>query len=123
MDLVERVSSSTDESFDPVTELAVFGRSSPALIADEISRWCQQALGASLVDAWLWSVSVGCVAWVTLDDGRDVIIKAVPSDRTRVHVERMLSAQRAAAAHGLPDPSSCGEAAPLGLGWGYAEQA
>jgi len=92
-------------------------------IAMSLRVWCQVRLGADVVDAWLWRVSVGCVCGVRLDDGRDVVIKVYSSDRTADRISRVLNAQRHAGMSGIPAASPIAGPYPLAQGLATAEDA
>jgi hypothetical protein len=73
--------------------------------------------------AWLWNVSVGCVAGLALSDGREVVVKAYTPDRDVERLVTVGAVQTFAADAGLPAPRPLSDPAPMGLGWAMAETA
>jgi hypothetical protein len=100
--LVDLVEEQLREFPAATVERVVLGRTTSREIASEVERWCAQHLGATVADAWLWRVSVGCVAGLSLEDGRRVVVKAYAPDRSPRHIAAVLDAQRHASSCGLP---------------------
>jgi hypothetical protein len=94
---------------DPSVQQSVFGTIDPAEIADLYRAWCLTHLGRDIAEAWLWSVSVGCVAAVVLRDGRRVVIKAHQPDRDQHRLSAIATIQ--ALACGIARPETADRAA------------
>lgn len=104
-------------------ERIVFGSVDAADIASSLSEWCQDVLGSKIMGAWLWAVSVGCVAGLELADGRRVVVKAYAPGRDLARLEAVLAAQTFAVEEGLPAARPSSVPTRLGLGWAVAEEA
>jgi hypothetical protein len=85
--------------------------------------WASRELGAVIHHAWMWSVSVSCVAGVVLEGGDRIVIKAYPPDRDVQRLEGVVALQRAANARGLPAPEPIRGPARMGNGLAVAERA
>ncbi|CAN5801264.1 hypothetical protein BH18ACT2_BH18ACT2_21040 [soil metagenome] len=109
---------------DPTVTGLTFGDPDPTGMAAAIERWIIDHLGQPVVDAWLWHVSVGCVAGVRLADATDAVIKVRPPPATTVdQLAATQSAQRLAAAAGLPAPLPLAGPAQLAAGVATADTA
>lgn len=104
-----------------LAERVVIGSATAQEIAAEVEGWCAEHLGAPVADAWLWRVSVGCVAGLSLGDGRRVVVKAYAPDRSPERVAAVLDAQRHARSNGLPAAEPIVGPQPLGRGHATAE--
>ncbi|MCP3879960.1 MAG: phosphotransferase [Sulfitobacter sp.] len=107
----------------PVVEQSVLGTADPHQIAEMFQTWCARNLHAPAADAWLWRVSVGTVAGLTLVDGRQVVVKAYGPDRDPNRITQVLVAQRHALTQGLPVAHTISGPHPLGAGYATAETA
>jgi hypothetical protein len=108
---------------DPVVARWIFGVVDPDRIAAMFDAWASRELGAVIHHAWMWSVSVGCVAGVVLESGDRIVIKAYPPDRDVQRLEGVVALQRAANARGLPAPEPIRGPARMGNGLAVAERA
>ncbi len=102
-------------------EQAVFGTADPGELATLVENWCREHLGTVVIDAWLWRASVGCVAGVRLADGRDVVVKVYPPERSARRLAAVLDAQRHAVSAGIPGSVPITGPHRLGLGHATAE--
>lgn len=121
--LVERVAAMMASYPDPVVERVVFGTADPKVIVAQIDAWCQRHLADRIISSWLWAVSVGCVAGVTLGDGRSVVVKAHQPDRTEARLRGVMAVQERARVRGVPAPRPLAGPVSLGQGLATAEEA
>jgi hypothetical protein len=108
---------------DPALQQAIFGVTDPQAIAAMFEGWISDHLNSPVYDAWLWAVSVGCVAGVQLVDGSRVVVKAYQPDRSPESLTAMLRAQRHAREGGLAAAQPLTDPAPIGLSRAVAETA
>jgi hypothetical protein len=119
--LGELIAASIDMLGGPALEQLVFGTGDPDAVAVAITEWARAELGAAITGAHWYRTSVGAVAGVVLDDGRDVVIKVLP-ERYPMH---FVAAARAVQSHladrGFPAPAPIGRPALLGRSIAAAE--
>jgi len=108
---------------DPAVQRAVLGLVEPFAIARAFVDWVDQHLHEPAVAAWLWAVSVGCVAGLDLADGSKVVVKAYPTSRTDAALRSMQAVQRAGRDGGVPLPEPCADPRPLGASLATADLA
>ena len=123
MSLVERIVAARANDSLGAVELSVFGTSDPDAIADAYDAWCVTNVGCGVRAAWMFAVSVGCVAGLELEDRRRVVVKAYPPDRDERRLTAMVAIQHLAVDRGLPAPLPLARPAPIGLGWASVEAA
>jgi len=117
--LIDALSDSMRET--AVLERDVLGTEDPAVAAAMIERFCQEHLGAPVVDALFYVSSIGCVAGVVLGDGRRVVVKAHQPDKTAARLHACQSVQRLCAERGFPAPRPLLPPTPLGRGLAVVE--
>jgi hypothetical protein len=108
---------------DPALQQAIFGVTDPQAIAAMFEGWVRGHLNSPIHDAWLWAVSVGCVAGVQLVDGSRVVVKAYQPGRSHEALLAVLRAQRHARRAGLAAAQPLTDPAPIGLSRAVAETA
>ena len=91
MELARAIEEHLSEWDEPAVERAIFGSDDPDEIAQRIDRATTDTLGSPVRDCVFYRTSVGCVAGLTLDDDRRVVMKA---HRSRVRRERLEAVQR-----------------------------
>lgn len=123
MSFVEHIVAARANDALGAVERGVLGVTDPEQIAAVYESWCRTTLSSGIRDAWMFAVSVGCVAGLDLEDGRRVVVKAYPPDRGERRLDAMLAIQRRAAARGLPAPVPLGGPALIGRGWAVVETA
>jgi len=122
-DLVARIEAARINDPLALVEHSVFGVTDSEEIASAIEAWCRANLGSGVRSAWMFAVSVGCVAGLELDDARRVVVKAYPPDRGEARLNAMAAIQNVAADGGLPVPRPIDAPARIGPGWATAETA
>lgn len=105
----------------PYVELAIYGFADARAIAKEINDFCRREVGAPVADALFYQSSVGAVAGVSLDDGRQVVVKAHQPDWSRARLEGIARLQNHIASRTGLAPMALAGPAPLGKGWGVIE--
>ena len=105
----------------PVVDEAVFGTSRPVEIAALLSGFCRDTLGAGVAEALFYRVSVACVAGLTLDDGRKVVVKAQRGRRKEAYLSACVAFRRRLVEEGFPCPQPLSEAVRVGPAWVTAE--
>jgi len=105
----------------PVVDEAVFGTSRPVEIAALLSGFCRDALGAGVAEALFYRVSVACVAGLTLEDGRKVVVKAQRGRRKEAYLRACVAFRRRLVEEGFPCPLPLSEATRVGPAWVTAE--
>ncbi len=92
---------------------SIFGHADPARALDAVDRLCRRELGWPPVDVLFFTMSVGAVFGLRLEDGREVALKVhLPRER----LERLRSVQGAQltlARNGFPCPRPVGAPAPF----------
>jgi len=122
-DLGELIAAEMAGDADPATTRGIFGIVDPHRIAAMFDTWVAHNLDRHVHGAWHWSVSVGCVAGLTLNDGTGVVVKAYPPDRSRDRLVAVGRLQTAAANAGLPAPMPIAGPADIGRSLAMAEEA
>lgn len=85
-------------------ERAVFGTDDPWAIDRIIGRFCAARFGEPPAGGLFYRSSVGCVAGVSLADGRRVVLKAYQDRWTKRFLEAVLAVQAHLDALGFPAP-------------------
>jgi hypothetical protein len=83
-------------------EHALFGSADPDVIADAVSAWCAEHLGAAIARYQFFDTSSGSVHGVTLTDRRDVVVKMHRPGVQREFLDALHSVQLEMVAHGCP---------------------
>jgi hypothetical protein len=96
------------------TDEAVFGTRDPAAIASLLDGFCQHRLGSRVAGGLFYGSSVGCVAGVELDDGRQVVVKVYQRRWGRDFLAAVARVQRQLVARGFPCPEALLGGEPLG---------
>jgi len=86
----------------------IFGTRDPRSIAERIVSLCEAALGTLVAGARFYSVSVGCVAGLDLEDGRAVVVKVNRAERPLAYFETCATIRTHLADHGFPCPRPLG---------------
>lgn len=100
----------------PHVELALLGTADPDEILQHVERHLAVHLGADPVGCRFWRSSVGMVAGLVLDDGREVVLKAHQADVPRAHLRAVGALRRSLHARGYPTAELYAEPAPFGSG-------
>lgn len=95
-------------------EALVFESEDPAAIASLIGDACSRHLGGVVAAGTFYAVSVGCVAGVRLDDGRQVVLKAYQARWSAMFLSAVGAAQARLADDGFPCARPIVGPVPLG---------
>lgn len=106
------------EPSPPFVELAAFGTDNAATIAEILSSFCLQVLGARVRRGLFHQSSIGSVTGILLEDGRAVVIKAHQPERSHALLAEIVRIQSHLAENGLFAPRIV--AGPVALGQGFA---
>jgi hypothetical protein len=96
------------------TDEAVFGTRDPAVIVSLLDGFCQFRLGSGVAGGLFYGSSVGCVAGVELDDGRQVVVKVYQRRWGRDFLAAVARVQRQLVVRGFPCPEALLGGEPLG---------
>ena len=119
---VEAILASLREWEEPFVENAIFGTDDARRIAQAVSAFCLDHLGASVAGAFFVRASIGSVHALALDDGRRVVLKAHQPNVGRSELEAMQRVQDHLAQRGFPVPRPLVPPAPLGRGHATVEE-
>jgi hypothetical protein len=97
-------------------EAAVFRTDDAAVVVERIDELARAGAGAAVATIDWYVPSVSCVAGVTLDDGREVVVRAYQSSITPAFVDGVVRIQRHVAGSGFPAPAP--RSGPLRTSWG-----
>ncbi|MDH5672067.1 MAG: aminoglycoside phosphotransferase family protein [Myxococcales bacterium] len=122
MELEEAIAQHVADWNTAVVERDVLGTQVPAQIAGAFQRFCRQHLHAEAGDCLFYRSSVGCVAGLTLDDGRAVVVKAHQPGQREARLAACQRVQRSLHARGFPAPEPLVAPVPFGLGFAVAER-
>ncbi len=104
MRLVELVAADLGASETPYALDRIFGTRDPERIAGAYGRVVRTHLGREVRSASFFSVSVGAVAALDLDDGARIVMKAQPASRPIARVRACQDVARSLARQGFPCP-------------------
>lgn len=107
---------------DSVVDRAVFGTSDPAEIAALLEGFCERELGAEVLGARFYRVSVACVAGLDLADGRSVVLKAQRGERREEYLVACADLRHLLADEGFPCPRPLTAPRRAGPAWITAEE-
>ncbi len=107
---------------DTVVERFVFGTDDPGVVTALVSDFCDSNLGSPLDGALFYEASVGAVIGARLEDGRQVVVKAHPPQRSPYFLAAVAEVQLALHHQGFPAARPLVGPATLGLGYGTAEE-
>ena len=105
----------------PTQEDVVFATRDARAIAALVDDWCVAHLASSVAEARFWTASSGCVAGLTLADGRVVVVKSYPARAGVEHLTGVLTVQSRLADTGYPCARPLAGPQPVGAGWATAE--
>lgn len=100
----------------PHVELAIYATADAGVIAAALEELCRAALGARVIGARFYCASVGSVAGVVLEDGREVVVKAHQPGTSATQLRELVRVRARLGAVGSPAVL----AGPLPLGAGHA---
>ncbi len=107
---------------DLTVERSVFGTTDPLHIAEAVLNFIRQWLGTSVTNCLFYESSMGCVFGLTLDDGRDIVLKGQPPN---LRLDRLEAAQRVQAHladRGFPAPLPILRPTAFAHGYATAEE-
>jgi len=102
-------------------EVAVFGSSTPDLVAALLERYCAEHL-TPVDEALFYRVSVGAVAAFVLAGGRRVVVKVHRWNADKIRLAAVQRVQRHLRAEGIPAPTPLVAPTALGAGVATAEE-
>ncbi len=100
----------------PHVELAIYGTAEAGAIAAALEELCGAALGARVIGARFYGSSIGSVAGVVLEDGREVVVKAHQPGTSAAQLRELVRVRARLGAVGSPAVL----AGPRPLGAGHA---
>jgi len=107
---------------DLTVERSVFGTTDSIRIAKAVLDFVGAWLGTSVTNCLFYESGMGCVFGLTLDDGRDIVLKGQPPS---LRLDRLEAAQRVQAHladHGFPAPRPILRPAAFAHGYATAEE-
>jgi Ser/Thr protein kinase RdoA (MazF antagonist) len=103
-------------------EQLVFGSTDPDTIATAVDAWCGEHLGSAIAHYRFFDSSSGSVHGVSLEDGRDVVVKVHRPGLTFAYLSAISATQTALVDHGIPGPRPLVSPIPYGPAHVTAEQ-
>jgi hypothetical protein len=100
---------------------SILGTDDPRRISENLDAFCVAGLGSAIEETFFCELSVGAAFGLRLRDGRRIMLKAHPPDRTPRFLDAVYQVQRRLYERGFPCPAPITDPLPFGHGFATVE--